>query len=319
MTFDFKASKLLCSYCLNKELIEVYPVRDYITSETFIAKKCINCGLVQTTPKLSNKQLTKYYKGYRESTGKRFWQPVEYVLNYWHIRRVRGIKKYKLKGVVLDIGCGRGKELELLHKDGWIVYGTEFSPDLKKTLEKRNINTFIGDFWSAKYESNFFDVITLWHSLEHLNNINLVFKEIERILKSEGILIIAVPNFNSLEQKFFDKHWFHLDVPRHTAHFSDTVLSNILNKNGFKILSKGYIAPEYDFYSFCQSGLNKIFKRQNFLYRILNKDFSIGKQRLYLLIHLWVFLSLAVISLFIVPLAWFLKRGGTVEIISQKK
>lgn len=310
----------ICKYCLKKRFEILYPVQDYMSKKTFSLKRCLGCTLVQTMPRLTTKQLKKYYIGYREMSGKRLWQPAENILNYWHLKRVDKIKKYKSVGRILDIGCGRGVELEALQKQGWKSYGTEFNQSLKQTLKNKKIEIFIGDFWSANYNKNYFDVISLWHSLEHLDNIKKVFNEVRKILKKNGILIFAIPNFNSLEQGLFGQDWFHLDVPRHIMHFSDKFITKLLAKNNFEIIAKNYIAPEYDFYSFSQSALNKIFKKQNLLYRVLNKDLSLKKiEVLLLVIQLPIGLLIVVFSLFFIPLGWILKKGGTVEIISQKK
>lgn len=308
-----------CTYCRGRFFLRLFFLDDYITGDKFSLNKCENCGLIQTLPRLSVRQLTKYYRGYREKSGKRFLQPVERLLNHWHKRRVDLIKRYNSEGVILDVGCGRGAELELFRENGWITFGTEFDPNLKKAFLEKGLNIYIGNFWDAGYKKDQFDAVTLWHSLEHLSDTKRSFEEFSRIIKAGGLLVVAVPNFNSIERRVFGRHWFHLDVPRHLTHFSDEILVKMLNENGFKILSKNYIAPEFDYYSFWQSFLNEIFRNNNLLYRFLNKDQITNKTKLLLLSQLPCLVLIAVLSLFIIPITWILRKGGTVEIVAQKK
>lgn len=311
-------NSLYCNYCRSKKSKKIFDLRDYKTKDKFKLLICKKCFLVRTSPKLTGEQLEKYYANYREKSGKRFWQPLENVLNFWHLRRVSKIKKLKDKGRILDIGCGRGVELEKLKEFGWKVHGTEYFNVSKTELEKKGIKIFLGDIWEAKYPDRYFDVVTMWHSMEHITNPKRVIQESKRILKENGMLKIAVPNFESLERVLFGKNWFHLDVPRHLFHFSGNSLSFMLSKNGFEISNVRYIAPEYDFYSFCQTLLNKISQEKYLIYKILNGEIRI-KNKIPQLIYQIPFLFLfGFVSLFFVPLTWALKKSSTVEITARK-
>ena len=94
------------------------------------------------------------------------------------------------------------------------------------------VNT--GDLLDCKYQAEFFDVITMWHSLEHLYEPILTLKEAKRILKDDGLLIIAVPNVDSFAAKVFKKYWYQLEIPIHLIAFTPDSITRMLDAAGFK-------------------------------------------------------------------------------------
>jgi len=125
-----------------------------------------------------------------------------------------------------------------MKKRGWQVYGVEFSKNAYCHAQERlGPVIFQGDIRDAQYGNNTFDIVTLWHTLEHLTTPLETLREIRRILKPEGLLFIEVPNINFLENYFFrffgiTKHLFFME---HLVHFSPKTLKNIVRKAGFII------------------------------------------------------------------------------------
>jgi len=109
--------------------------------------------------------------------------------------------------------------------------------------------------------SSFFDVAIMWHSLEHMSNPSATLGEVARILTPGGLLVVAVPNFDSSQRRLFGAHWFHLDVARHTHHFGVQPLLNSLRAKGFRILSTTTFCFEQNPYAFVQSCLNALTPR----------------------------------------------------------
>ena len=131
-------------------------------------------------------------------------------------------------GSLLDIGAGTGDFLKQAKLAYWKVYGIEPNKCARDLAFKKGIELkeSIDD-----YKEQSFDVITLWHVLEHLPNLEETIKKIEKLLKLNGILIIAVPNFNSYDAAYYKKHWAAFDAPRHLWHFSRNTMNNLFSSN----------------------------------------------------------------------------------------
>lgn len=312
--------RFFCNLCSSKNGLIVFEAIDYITVDRFEIVRCKQCGLVQTYPRVKSAELNKYYRSYRQESGKRFWSPIEYILNFWHLRRAGSINSIAKHGKILDIGCGRGIELQKLKELGWDVYGTEYDRSLVNMLKAKGVEPFIGQVWEAKYPNHFFDAVSLWHSLEHMTDPFRVLTEVRAILKDDGTVRIAVPNWESWERKISGAGWFHLDVPRHLYHFSCRTLEAILRKSGFYPVSIRYTAPEYDFYSFIQTVLNILFPSDvNLLYKTLNTEQKDKRKTLLkLLFHAPFVVLFAVAGLLFVPLSWIFSRSGTIEVTVKK-
>ena len=155
---------------------------------------------------------------------------------YFTYRSRLDIIPFSGEGKILDIGCGNGRYLSTLKKQGWQTYGIEKSPKSSKYARdvlELEVNT--GDLLDCKYQAEFFDVITMWHSLEHLYEPILTLKEAKRILKDDGLLIIAVPNVDSFDAKIFKKYWYQLEFPIHLIAFTPDSITKMLNRAGFHI------------------------------------------------------------------------------------
>ncbi|QWX83641.1 class I SAM-dependent methyltransferase [Cellulophaga sp. HaHaR_3_176] len=161
---------------------------------------------------------------------------------------------------LLDVGAGTGDFLLVAKENGWIVNGVE--PNLKangKASEKGlHLKTVLEDFSNEK-----FDVITLWHVLEHVPNLTEQIKKLSNLLEEDGTLIIAVPNFKSFDALHYKNFWAAFDVPRHLWHFSKTSISKLFQKEDIQLL-KTYPMV---FDAFYVSLLSEKYKtgRQNFI------------------------------------------------------
>ncbi|HIH51955.1 MAG TPA: class I SAM-dependent methyltransferase [Nanoarchaeota archaeon] len=212
-------------------------------------------------PQLSNAELEKHYsnKEYYSLKGidtksKKFKlkiflynlyfnseirKPIQRVLfspiKYW----VRGTRIRKGERI-LDNGSGTGQFLYELGKLGLDTYGLEPGAFEDKGIESKNLKIKKGFLKQGLFEKKFFDLITLNHVLEHVNNPKEVLTEINRLLKGDGLFIVGVPNTHSLARKIFKKTRLAYDLPRHLINYSDKNLINFLKKNGFKIVKVRY-------------------------------------------------------------------------------
>jgi 2-polyprenyl-3-methyl-5-hydroxy-6-metoxy-1,4-benzoquinol methylase len=136
------------------------------------------------------------------------------------------------KGKILDIGAGTGDFLLTAKNDGWNVIGIEPS-DRAKNIGKQKGISFAEE--TASLENNSFDVITMWHVLEHVPNLELQIQELKRLLKPTGTLIVAVPNFKSFDAEHYGEFWAAFDVPIHFWHFSKKAIKSLFEKVDMKL------------------------------------------------------------------------------------
>lgn len=238
-----------CDFCHCNETAAVYKLKDRMLrtedKREFYLQQCLKCKLAYLNPQPQWDELEYFYgdKYYTNVSG-----GVRRNIFYRVLRKIKraffGAYKPKFynfgktEGKFLDIGCGSGAYESYLIKEniGWKFYGIEPSSESYQVAKRvGNFNVFNGDLKSANYENNFFDVILMSHSLEHVSNPTEVIAECFRVLKPGGYMVISVPNFNSLARIFFGKYWIHLDAPRHLFHFTPDILKKMAEKSGFKV------------------------------------------------------------------------------------
>jgi 2-polyprenyl-3-methyl-5-hydroxy-6-metoxy-1,4-benzoquinol methylase len=170
------------------------------------------------------------------------------------------------KGKILDIGAGTGEFLSVAQQDGWQTTGVEPSDKAKQIAINKGVS-FAATI--TQLEDRSFDVITMWHVLEHVPDLDHQIKELKRLLKPSGSLIIAVPNFKSFDAQHYGKFWAAYDVPIHFWHFSKTAIQKLFQKEQIELVK---ILP-MKFDSFYVSLLSEKYKtgRMNFI-----KAFFIG-------------------------------------------
>ncbi|GMN07881.1 class I SAM-dependent methyltransferase [Croceitalea sp. MTPC5] len=148
-------------------------------------------------------------------------------------KKVRLLKSVSPNGrTLLDIGAGTGDFLLEAKKSNWTVRGIEPNQLARKNARDKGIllEENLENVSNEKY-----DVITLWHVLEHLPNLKHEIKNIETLLKQDGVLLVAVPNFKSFDAKHYKEFWAAYDVPRHLWHFSKNAITKLFEAIGMKV------------------------------------------------------------------------------------
>jgi len=136
------------------------------------------------------------------------------------------------KGTLLDIGAGTGDFLWVAKQDGWKTTGIEPNSKARNSAEGKGIS-FAENLASLQDDS--FDVITMWHVLEHIPDLDFQIRELKRLLKPQGTVIVAVPNFKSYDAKYYGNFWAAFDVPRHLWHFSKTSIKLLFQKQDMEL------------------------------------------------------------------------------------
>jgi 2-polyprenyl-3-methyl-5-hydroxy-6-metoxy-1,4-benzoquinol methylase len=193
------------------------------TREVFSLVKCQNCGLIYTNPRPSPDERRLYYPD------------VLYSADSALVEKLTILQKYIEQGIVLDVGCGRGFFLNSI-KQSFGVAGIEIDIKSSEFASKNfGIDIIANQITEINSTDKSFDLITFWHTLEHLPDPQKALGKASKILKDKGILIVAVPNIESMQAKIFGRNWYHLEVPRHLYHFSRKTLSRMIKSAGFSI------------------------------------------------------------------------------------
>ena len=169
---------------------------------------------------------------------------------------------------VLDIGCANGDYLAWLKELGWEPYGVEIDENCVKFARKEyGIDIFCGDLLETKFPDNYFDCVTMWQSLHIHHHPLQILREINRILKKNGLVVVSVPNINSLEAKLLKEKSFLFDIPRHLYDFSPRTLKNLLKKAGLRTEKIIYL-PRVDSF---QWSLDSLFQEKGYKIRVESK------------------------------------------------
>ncbi len=215
-------------------------VKDHsVSKETFNLYRDESLDLVYTHPQPNEADLAKYYDSddyISHTDGKRslFEKAYQFVKNIALKNKLNTINSLqKSKGSILDIGAGTGDFLVVAKENSWQITGIEPSSKAKEIALKKGVS-FVDN--SSILENNAFDVITMWHVLEHVPNIENQIKELKRLLKPNGTILIAVPNFNSFDAQHYGQYWAAYDVPRHLWHFSKTAIQKLFEKEEMKLV-----------------------------------------------------------------------------------
>ncbi|HSI71122.1 MAG TPA: class I SAM-dependent methyltransferase [Gillisia sp.] len=234
--------------------------------------------MLLTSPKPSREDLPSFYQSedyishtdsQKTITDKIYQQVKKYML----IKKLKWIdKKFPEKGRLLDIGAGTGDFLIEAKKRGWKVNGIEPNQKARELALEKGVKI---DADSGNFKSGKFEVITMWHVLEHVPDLKAQVIELEHLLKKGGLLIIAVPNFKSYDAEYYKEFWAAFDVPRHLWHFSQNSFKHLFRGTGFKqtdsrplifdafyvsLLSEKYKAGKGNFIKALYIGLKSNFK-----------------------------------------------------------
>lgn len=240
----------ICRENKDESLMEVNNTHGsyFISDEIFRLVKCNDCGLVYINPRPIHKEINKYYScDYYSYGGNNLKASIEKMLSYYYLsRQKKMIMQFKKEGKILDVGCGSGSFIASFSSKKWEPYGVE--PNLvgyNLSKQKMKNNILNKELLDCKFPDNYFEVITMWHVLEHIYNPNEELQEINRILKDDGVFILSLPNIKSLGFRIGGKHWFHLDAPRHLYHYDSTTITEMLTKNGFQVIKITFPFVEY--------------------------------------------------------------------------
>lgn len=247
-------------------------VKDYsVSQETFELLYDEELDMLITYPQPSLDKLPSYYESvdyisHTDGNKSLFEKMYQFVKSIALKNKLKLINSQSAKGRILDIGAGVGDFLSVCKNDGWETIGIEPSDKAKNIAKSKGVS-FVENL--SELEDHSFDIITMWHVLEHVPNLEEQISELRRLVKPNGTIIIAVPNFKSFDAKHYEQFWAAFDVPIHLWHFSKTAIQKLFAKEKLELIK--VLPMKFD--SFYVSLLSEKYKtgKMNFI-----KAFFIG-------------------------------------------
>jgi SAM-dependent methyltransferase len=235
----------ICPVCQSPKIGLVLSAEDYTVSrEKFEIWHCQNCQLRFTQHVPDESTIGPYYQSeeyvsHSNTSQGLINQLYQVVRNITLKQKRRLVEKVsgRKQGRLLDIGCGTGEFLGTMKNAGWDTLGLEPDEGARNmALSQQGVEVHEPDHLFALPESDF-DVISMWHVLEHVHRLHEYLDQIRKIIKEEGTLLIAVPNYHSKDAENYQAEWAAYDVPRHLYHFSATTMGQLLAQHGFRLES----------------------------------------------------------------------------------
>ena len=221
-----------CIVCGNRKTTPYIEVLDRLSqnSETFQLVKC-DCNFVFLNPRPTEGEISTYYNSTeydphnvkKNDKWGRLYKCVQKATLRWKFSK---IASFCSNGKLLDIGGGNGEFTSFMALKGWDVVLQDNISNLNGINESKGVRK-VENLQMIK-STEHFNVITLWHSLEHIHNIEELFSNLNRMLTIDGILLIAVPNLKAPENTFYSTNWAPFDAPRHLYHFQLETLDNLI-------------------------------------------------------------------------------------------
>ncbi len=291
-SFKKKAAGISCWVCGNNHHRLKYEINRYNVVE------CNNCGFVYVNPPPDPAVLEKIYTreyfnnpAFDTLDTERYYGYDIYIEDKVNIQKkfrkcLRYLKKYSKGGRLLDVGCATGFFLELARQEGWETKGVEASEfACEYAREKLGLEVIRSNLINAKFETQSFDVVTMWDVIEHLLDPRSELLEVNRIMRMGGILGIITPDIEALIPRVMGKNWLELRrVPAHLSFFSVRTLKQFLNRTGFELLDNRTIGKKFKMDSLVKNlrFQDKFFKKRWMLIKYLPfKTFPITINPLY--------------------------------------
>jgi 2-polyprenyl-3-methyl-5-hydroxy-6-metoxy-1,4-benzoquinol methylase len=211
-----------------------------VSKETFSIVQCASCAFKFTNPRPHSSKIGKYYQSEdyvsHSNTNKGFVNSTyQLIRQYTLLKKLQLLSKFFKQGSMLDIGCGTGEFLNTCKKAKWNTTGIEPDSGARNRAIKKYALTVHDESELTNIPNERFEVITLWHVLEHVPALNERVLELKRLIKPNGVIVVAVPNCNSLDAAIYKEHWAAYDVPRHLYHFAPNNMEQLFLKHGMQV------------------------------------------------------------------------------------
>ncbi len=229
-----------CPVCNKSNFSKHLESKDFsVSKESFVVVSCDTCDFHFTNPRPSDENLGKYYISdhyiSHNNTRRTLFEKI-----YQLVRRIAINGKFRListffrSGRILDVGCGTGDFLNKCKSKNWETKGVEPS-EIARNQAINNHKLDVEESTDLSKLEGEFDIITMWHVLEHVPSLNETLVQFNQLLSKKGKIIIAVPNLESYDAKYYKEYWAAYDLPIHLYHFSKKSICTLFEKHGFSL------------------------------------------------------------------------------------
>ena len=234
-----------CPLCTSAEIrLNLICLDHFKSRESFPLWSCSVCGFTFTQDHPDEKEIGKYYESEdyisHSDSSKGLVNKIYRLVRKRMLRKKRSIIKEESgleTGSILDIGSGTGHFAAEMKNAGWSVRGIEINEKARvESADKFGLDLISPEEISS-LEAAGFDCITLWHVLEHFNDLHSYIYQINRLLKPGGTCILALPNISSYDAEHYGHYWAAFDVPRHLWHFTPDTLGFLFESRGFRMIN----------------------------------------------------------------------------------
>jgi len=257
-----------CDYCGSSDAETMFVGRDRLLSlpGEFPVVRCLTCGLIRTDPQPTPETLgAAYPEGYEihdvgiaipdspggflryaltNFRGYPLGEPAVWFSRLWNAlpakrlllhRRMVGYVPYRGEGRLLDLGCGSGRYVARMGAAGWRAEGLDAVPRAVAEGQAEGLQLSVGTLPGTELKAGQFDVVTMWHVLEHVPSPLATLRAVREVMKPGGALHLVCPLSDSLAARWTGAAWYGLDVPRHLTHFTRKTLTRHITEAGFTI------------------------------------------------------------------------------------
>lgn len=232
-----------CPLCGSKDITDAMTCVDrYASGESFHIGRCADCGFMFTRDAPVEAEIGRYYESpdyiSHTDTARGAMNTVyHWVRSFMLRRKARLVERLSGHGSgrLLDIGSGTGYFADTMRRRGWQTDTIEKSAEARAFAQQHFGITSWGEEAYATLGDKSYDTITLWHVMEHIEQLNRLWDGLRRWLKDDGVLIVAVPNCSGYDAQHYGADWAAYDVPRHLWHFTPTTMEAFARKHGLRL------------------------------------------------------------------------------------
>ena len=231
-----------CPVCKSSHFKSYLNVVDYtVSKKRFNIQQCKACDFLFTNPRPSENEIGYYYQSQEyishHDDAKGFMSKVyKTVRDHTIGEKIKMIDRLKpQKGDLLDIGCGTGNFVQACKESGWNITGVEPDQGARQVASDRTRESIFQNIFEPEIAHQKYDIITMWHVLEHVHLLDETIAWLKAHLKPGGEILIAVPNPESHDAKKYGEFWAAYDVPRHLYHFTEKTMKTLMQKHNLKV------------------------------------------------------------------------------------